>query len=76
MQKAVKFLGFKISRLGSSPTQDGVIAVQSLKQPKTLKQLRSFLGAIGYYRDFIPNFAKIASPLYDLTKKMQDSNGS
>ena len=34
-----------------------------------MKQLRSFLGAIGYYRDFIPNFAQTAGPLYDLTKK-------
>ena len=65
----VKFLGFSISSSGSSPTPDGVRSVQSLKRPETLKQLRSFLGSVGYYRDFIPQFTHIAIPLYDLTKK-------
>ena len=69
MKTSVKFLGFSISKHGSSPTSEGIVAVRSLKQPDNLKQLRSFLGAIGYYRDFIPNFAETASPLYDLTKK-------
>ena len=69
MMKSVKFLGFSVSSQGSSPTSDGITAVQTLKRPETLKQLRSFLGAIGYYRDFIPNFSQIAGPLYDLTKK-------
>ena len=69
MQTSVKFLGFSVSRSGSSPTKDGVRAIQELSPPKTLKQLRSFLGAIGYYRDFIPNFGETATPLYGMTKK-------
>ena len=69
VRRTVKFLGFTISAKGSSPTPDGVTAVQSLKRPETLKQLRSFLGAINYFRDYIPSFAQIALPLYDLTKK-------
>ena len=35
----------------------------------TKKQVRSFLGLVGYYRDHIPAFAKISEPLYDLIKK-------
>ena len=31
--------------------------------------IRSFLGLVGYYRKFIPNFASISAPLSDLTKK-------
>lgn len=37
--------------------------------PETKKQVRSFLGLSGYYRKFIPNYAQIATPLTDLTRK-------
>ena len=37
------------------------------KTPQTKKQVRSFLGAIGYYRRYIQNFALIAKPLHKLT---------
>ena len=36
-----------------------------------LKQVRSFLGLVGYYRKFIPNFSAISAPLSDLTKNGQ-----
>lgn len=37
--------------------------------PKTIEQLRGFLGIMGYYRKFIKNYATIAVPLADLLKK-------
>ena len=36
--------------------------------PTTKKQVRSFLGLTDYYRKFVNNYSKIASPLSDITK--------
>ena len=40
-------------------------------RPTTKNEIRSFLGLVEYYRDFIPNFATIAAPLSDITRKGQ-----
>jgi hypothetical protein len=39
------------------------------KPPRTVHQVRSFLGLAGYYHRFILNFSKIAKPIIDLLKK-------
>jgi hypothetical protein len=40
-----------------------------LKPPTSVTQVRSFLGFVGYYRRFIPNFSKISKPITKLLKK-------
>ena len=51
--------------------QDNVEKIKDAPRPSTKKQVRSFMSLAGYYRDFIPNFAAIAVPLSDLTRKGQ-----
>ena len=51
------------------PEQEKVKAVREYPRPVVKKDVRSFLGLVGYYRRFIPQFSAIAAPLTDLTRK-------
>ena len=44
-------------------------AIQHMQPPMTPKQVRAFLGLVGYYRKSIKGFAKIAEPLTLLTRQ-------
>ena len=65
----VDCLGHRIGGEGLKPNSEKVKAVENMTRPETKKQIRSFLGMVGFYRRFIPNFSAIAIPLTDLTKK-------
>jgi len=62
-------LGHKVGQHGASPCEDLVDKILQARTPKIKKQLRSFLALVGFYRAYVPNFAVIAVPLTDLTKK-------
>jgi hypothetical protein len=63
------FLGHIISPQGIAPDPQKIEAVQKIQPPKNVTQLRSFLGLVGYYRQFIRDFSSIAKPLNQLLHK-------
>ncbi|UYV84832.1 K02A2.6-like, partial [Cordylochernes scorpioides] len=58
-----------VSENGIRPDQEKIRAVRDFATPRSLKEVRSFLGLSSYYRRFIPNYAHVAQPLNDLLKK-------
>jgi hypothetical protein len=66
---SVKFLGHTISKDGISVDPSKVQEVMDWKPPKSVHQIRSFLGLAGYYRRFIPDFSRIAKLMTELLKK-------
>jgi hypothetical protein len=65
----VRYLGHIVTSEGMRPNPSKVAAITELNTPQNLKEVRQFLGLVGYYRQYIGNFASIAAPLYALTKK-------
>ena len=63
------YLGHIVGNGRVYPEADKLQAVKAFPIPVTKKQVRGFLGLTGYYRRFIPDYASIAVPLTDLTKK-------
>lgn len=59
----VTFLGYQISEFGTKPLKSKVQAINDFPPPKTVKELRRFLGMLNFYRRFLPNAAKIQAPL-------------
>ena len=66
---SVEFLGHVIQKGEVMPEESKLQKIIKVQQPTNKKQMRSFLGLIGYYQTFIPHCSAIAAPLTDLTRK-------
>lgn len=62
----VKYLGHVVGSGEVTPVAAKVEAVLQLPAPRTKKEVMRFLGSVGYYRRYSPNFADVAAPLTDL----------
>ena len=67
-QSSVVFLGHVLSKNGISLNLEKVSKVKDWLVPKSAKEVHSFLGLASYYRRFIPQFTKWASPLHELIR--------
>ena len=65
---SVTYLGHQAGSGEIRPIRAKVESILNITPPATKKQLRSFLGVIGFYRRFIPRYAEISAPLTDLLK--------
>ena len=69
LKKHVQYLGHLISGEGIEPVPEKLESIKHMPTPRTPKEVKQFLGLIGYYRKFIPKFSDVARPLTNLTKK-------
>ena len=65
----VNFLGHVVSASGVFVDPEKVEAVMSWERMKSVFEIHSFLGLVGYYRRFIENFSRLVAPMTRLTRK-------
>ena len=64
----IQYLGHLISGEGIKPLLEKLESIREMPPPTTPKEVKQFLGLIGYYRKFVPRFVDIARPLTNLTQ--------
>ena len=71
-KKHIQYLGHLISDEGIQPLPEKLESIAKMPTPKNAKQVKQFLGLVGYYRKFVPRFADISRILTKLTRKDQE----
>ncbi|GFO45342.1 reverse transcriptase [Plakobranchus ocellatus] len=69
--RTVNFLGHSLGRGAIGLQDENVEKVRNAPKPKKKREVRAFLGLVGYYKEFVPNFAAVSAPLSDLVSKGQ-----
>ncbi|XP_060742372.1 uncharacterized protein K02A2.6-like [Tachysurus vachellii] len=69
MEKEVMFLGHKVDGTGLHPVPEKVTAIQNAPSPKTVTELKAYLGLLNYYNKFLPNLSTVLAPVHKLLRK-------
>lgn len=69
MKDEVTYCGYVISKEGVRPMPDNVDAVQDAPKPTNVKELKSFLGMVNYYHNYMQGLATLTEPLHNLLRK-------
>lgn len=69
LRPELEYLGHVISEHGIQPNPNRIVKVKNYPVPKNPKEIKQFLGLVGYYRKFIKDFSKVAKPLTRLLQK-------
>ena len=64
----IQYLGYLILGEGIKPLPEKLESIKEMPPPTTPKEVKQFLGQIGYYRRFVLRFANVARPLNNLTR--------
>ena len=74
-KKEIHYLGHLLTTHGVKLQSVKVKAIHGMKPPRNPKEVREFLGMVGYYRSFISRFADAARPMTKLIRKAYSSFG-
>ena len=68
-KKHIQYLGHLISAEGIQPLPEKLESIAKMPAPRNPKEVKQFLGLVGYYRKFVPRFTDISRVLTHLTKE-------
>ena len=71
--QTLTYLGHRVGQGLVKVPEARIAAIKNYKQPITKRDLRAFLGSVGHYRSFVPDFAGRAVPLCNALKKAAPS---
>ena len=73
-KEEIEYLGHVVSGKGISTNPKKIKAVSKWPTPRTVYDVRSFLGFVGYYRRFIKNFSKITKPIREVITGLENQS--
>ena len=73
-REEIEYLGHVVSGKGISINPKKIEAVSKWPTPKTVYDVRSFLGFVGYYRRFIKNFSRITKPIREVITGLENQS--